>query len=231
MKIYHLNILWILCVLLFSSCDDLWDKDHLFTYTEPQDGVFVYNCSDYTQWYFFSFAKSEIIGSCDAMDSLANEEWYNRTDWDLAFHRQNIKSNSGVSGVGRGGILEYVQDEFDFDTVLEAPTEGYLIDVPDSVIYDMSQMMTGTIGYAYTGVNPATRDWAVLKDMMAGLWVYAQKVFVVRTADEKYAKIHLMNFKSDRGASGTITMRYVYQSDGTINLNVKEKEIEEEKNK
>ncbi|MDR1114914.1 MAG: HmuY family protein [Tannerella sp.] len=214
--------IFILCLLLLSSCDinQLWDKDHLFSYLEPQDGVFMYDCSDYTQWYFFSFEEGGIIGSCDAMDLPANEEWGKRTDWDLAFHRQNIKSNSGVSGDGSGGIMEYTQDEFDFDAVFEAPETGYIIDVPDSVIYDMSQMMSGKIGYAYTGVNPVTKNWAVLTDMMSGLWTYAAKTFIVRTATGNYAKIHLMNFKSDRGASGTVTMKYVYQADGTINLDI-----------
>ena len=209
-------------VLLFSSCemDHLWDKDYLFSYLEAQDGVFVHDCSDCTLWHFFSFAEGEVIGTCDAMDSLQNEEWRKRTDWDLAFHRQNVKSNSGVSGVGLGGILEYKQDVFDFDAVTEAPEDGYLIDVADSVIYDMSQMMAGNIEYAHTGVNSVTKNWAVLVDMMSGLWSYAQTAFIVRTADGKYAKIHLMNFKSDRGASGTVTMKYVYQSDGTINLNI-----------
>jgi hypothetical protein len=223
----RLNVIFILCILLLSSCgiDHLWDKDHLFSYLEPQDGVFMYDCSDYTQWYFFSFEEGTVIGSCDAMDSLANEEWRKRIDWDLAFHRQNIKSNGGISGAGLGGIMEYVQDEFNFDTVLEAPETGYIIDVPDSVVYDMSQMMSGKIGYAYTGLNPVTKDWAVLADMMSGLWTYASKVFIVRTAIGKYAKIHLMNFKSDRGASGTVTMKYVYQADGTINLDINKQEI------
>jgi hypothetical protein len=57
--------------------------------------------------------------------------------------------------------------------------------------------------------------------MMNSKWEYAQKVFVVRTAGEKYAKIYLKNFKSDEGVSGTITMQYVYQSDGTTDLDIK----------
>ncbi len=207
----------------FTACD-IWDKDHLFSYTEAQDGVFVHDCSDYKIWSFFSFDKGEVIGTCDAMDSVAYDVWQKRIDWDLAFHRQNMKSNSGVSGNGKGGIMEYPQNIFDFDAVFEAPEEGYLTDVADSVVYDMSQMAAGFIGYAYTGVNPATKDWAVLTDMMSGLWTYAQKVFIVRTATGKYAKIHLMNFKSEKGASGTITMKYVYQSDGSTNLDINKDE-------
>lgn len=228
-----------LLLFLFSSCDinHLWDKDFLFEpnvdpYQDGVSGVFVYDCTSYTDWHFFSFAEGKVIGSCDAMDALENESWRKRTDWDLAFHRQNIKSNSGVSGVGMGGIVEYKQDELDFDAVIEAPKEGYMVDVPDSVVYDMSQMMLGIVEYAPTGVNPETKDWAVLTDMMGSIWTYAKKVFVVRTADGKYAKIQLLNFKNNIGISGTVTMKYVYQADGSTNLNVtkdeENKEPEEE---
>lgn len=227
-RIFRTSLLWgcLMGVLLSFSACDIWDKDHLFSYTEAQDGVFVHDCSKYTLWHFFSFDKGEIIGSCDAQDSITYESWCNRTDWDLAFHRQNIKSNSGLSGIGKGGIMEYPQNTFDFDAVIEAPEDGYHIDIADSVVYDMSHMAEGIIGYAYTGVNPVTKGWAVLTDMMGGIWTYAQKIFVVRTATGKYAKIYLMNFKSDKGVSGIVTMKYVYQSDGTTNLNVSKEEDE-----
>jgi hypothetical protein len=221
-KIPKAFLLWsCLAGMLFSySACDIWDKDHLFTYIEAQDGVFVHDCSKYTDWHFFSFAEGKVIGMCDAKDSVAYDGWHKRADWDLAFHRQNIKVNGELSGIGKGGIMEYPQNVFDFDAVLEAPEEGYRTDVPDSIVYDMSNMAEGKIGYVYTGVNPVTKDWAVLTDMMGGIWTYARKVFVVRTADNKYAKIHLMNFKSDKGVSGTVTMKYVYQPDGSPNLNV-----------
>jgi hypothetical protein len=193
----------------------------MFEITEPQDGVFIYDCSSYTDWHFFSFEKGEVIGSCNAGDSTVYESWRKRIDWDLAFHRQNIKTNSGVSGVGLGGILEYPQETLDFDAIREAPEEGYKTDVPDSVIYDMSQMAAGKIGYAYTGLSQPPRRWAVLTDMMNSVWTYMQTAFIVRTAEGKYAKIYLKNFQSNIGGSGTVTMQYVYQSDGTVNLNIK----------
>ena len=216
-------------LLLFSSCniDHIWNKDHLFSYLDPQDGILIHDCSDRKLWHFFSFEKGEVIGSCDAKDSVETERWHNRTDWDLAFHRQDVKSNSGVSGIGLGGIMVYNQDEFDFDAVLEAPEDGYKVDVMDSIVYDISNMMSGTIDYVYTGLNGETKDWAVLTDMMGGVWTYAKKAFIVRTGEGKYAKIHLMNFKGSEGASGTVTMKYVYQADGTTNLNVTKEENSE----
>jgi hypothetical protein len=218
--------IFILCVAGCCSCeiDHLWDKDYLFEVIEPQDGLFVYDCSSYTDWHFFSFVEGGIVGSCDANDSTTCETWRRRTDWDLAFHRQNLKTNSGVSGAGQGGLLAFPQEVFDFEAILEAPEEGYAIDVADSVIYDMSGMAAGKIGYAYTGLAQPAKGWAVLTDMMNGVWTYVQTAFIVRTADGRYAKIYLKNFKSDIGVSGTVSMQYVYQPDGTINLDIKKNE-------
>ncbi|MDR2868481.1 MAG: HmuY family protein [Bacteroidales bacterium] len=211
-------LIFLLAGMASCDIDHIWDKDYLFEYMQPQDGVFVYDCSSYTTWHYFSFAAGGIIGSCQVTDTIATEVWRNRTDWDLAFHRQNIKTNSGVSGVGMGGILKYPQDNFDFDAVVIAPEEGYQTDMPDSIVYDLSQMAAGIIGYAHTGLAQPVRRWAVLTDMMSSLWTYMQNVFIVRTADGKYAKIYLNNFKSDIGVSGTVTMQYVYQPDGSVNL-------------
>ncbi|MDR1406477.1 MAG: HmuY family protein [Tannerella sp.] len=205
-----------------AACDihHLWDKDYMFEIETPHDGLFVHDCSSYTDWHFFSFDAAGIIGRIDAADSAACEAWRLRTDWDLAFHRQNVKTNSGASGAGQGGIMKYPQQTFSFDAVTEAPEEGYLTDAPDSVIYDMSRMAAGEIGYVAAGLAQPVKDWAVLTDMMNGVWTYAQSVFIVRTATGKYARIWLKNFKSDIGASGTVTMQYVYQSDGTLNLHI-----------
>jgi hypothetical protein len=219
-KTVKLTAIALFGIAAFSSCNK--DNDDLFQKNEPKEGLAVLDCSSYAKWHFFSLSKGEIIGSCDAGNESDYEAWRNRTDWDLAFHRQDVKTNSGASGNGKGGMLTYDFNgtPFDFDAVKDAPKDGYQTDVQDSVIYDMSQMMQGIIGYAHTGLSQPAKKWAVLVDMQNSKWEYAQKVFIVRTADEKYAKIYLKNFKSDAGASGTVTMQYVYQSDGTSNLDI-----------
>jgi hypothetical protein len=218
-----LTAMVIICTVCLSSCGD--DKDDLFKKkNEPKEGIAVLDCSSYQQWNFFSFAQGSLIGTCDAGNEADYEAWSKRADWDLAFHRQDVKTNSGASGVGKGGILEYNFNgqAFDFDAVKEVPETGYQADEQDSVIYDMSQMMQGVIGYAKTGLSQPPKKWAVLTDMMNSKWEYAQKVFIIRTADAKYAKIYLKDFKNDLGVSGTITMQYVYQSDGTTDLEIKQ---------
>ena len=221
-KTFQSIALALLSLGCLSSCDN---KDDLFQKNEPKEGLAILDCTSYTRWNFFSFAKGDTIGSCDAGNETDYEAWSKRSDWDLAFHRQDVKTNSGESGKGKGGILEYNFNgqAFDFDKVKTAPKDGYQTDVQDSIIYDMSQMMQGKIGYVHTGLAQPTKKWAVLTDMQNSKWEYAQKVFVVRTANGKYAKIYLKDFKSNAGASGTITMQYVYQSDGTDNLNIEQK--------
>jgi hypothetical protein len=203
------------------SCDN---KDDLFQKSEPREGLAILDCSNYARWKFFSFSQGDTLGGCDAGNEADYEAWSKRTDWDLAFHRQDVKTNSGASGTGKGGILEYNFNgqSFDFEAVTTAPQDNYSIDVQDSIIYDMSRMMQGEIGYAHTGLAQPPKKWAVLEDMENSKWVYAQKIFVVRTADGKYAKIYLKNFKNNEGFSGHITMQYVYQSDGTTDLDIKQ---------
>jgi hypothetical protein len=209
MNIKHTLTIALLSLSFLFSCDN---KDDLFKKEEPKEGLAVLDCSSYTQWNFFSFSKGEIIGKCEVNNSSEYDSWASRTDWDIAFHRQDIKTNSGASGKGNGGIIEYdfKGETFNFESVKYAPADGYSVDIPDSVIFDMSKMMEGIIGYANTGLAQPPKKWAVLTDMMNSKWEYVQKVFIVRTADKKYAKIYLKNFKSDTGASGTVTMQYTY---------------------
>jgi len=208
--------------LLTMSCLFSCNKDELFQKIMPKEGEVILDCSSYTQWHFFSFDEEKIIGSCDANNETEYNKWFNRTDWDLAFHRQDIKTNSGKSGNGKGGIVEYNFNgaSFNFDIVNSAPKDGYAIDTEDSIIYDMSQMMQGVIGYVHTGLAQPTKRWATLTDMQNSRWEYAQKVFIVRTAEGKFAKIYLKNFKNNTGTSGTITMQYFYQNDGNTDFNL-----------
>ena len=48
------------------------------------------------------------------------------------------------------------------------------------------------------------------------LWVPYTTPYAIRTASGKYAKFEVMNY--DRG-TGRVTIKYLYQGDGTRNLN------------
>ena len=167
---------------------------------------------DYTIWHYFSFSEDKIIGTGSADPANSDDDaWRQRTDWDIAFHYKEIRTNSGQSGIGQGGLLE--ASETNFNNVLEAPTAGYTVD--NNLDIRLSPAMPPV--YISSTGNSVCADWASYNHDEAA-WVFAEKVFIVKTADGKYAKIKLKSFLDDDDVSGTITMEYAYQADGSTSL-------------
>lgn len=77
----------------FVSCDKSKDTP---TVTQETVKNAVVNASDYAKWVYFSFEKGAIV-------ELSEAEAKTSLDWDLAFHRYDIRTNSGKSGQGQGG--------------------------------------------------------------------------------------------------------------------------------
>ncbi|QGY47600.1 hypothetical protein GM418_29205 [Maribellus comscasis] len=208
-------LLRLLIITLFSglliSCDD----DDGSEEDLPQAAMYntlTLDAQERTLWHYFNFEDGNIVGtgSADPQDG-DDATWKQRTDWDLAFHRNDVRTNSGVSGIGQGGMLEAT--ETDFEEVLVAPASGYTVD--DSIQIALTPAMppvyTGSTG------NSVCDDWASY-DHDEHAWIFAEKVFIVKTADGKYAKIWLKSFLDDEDNSGRITMEYAYQSDGSTSL-------------
>lgn len=70
-------------------------------------------------WKYFSFAKGDFV-------DLTEEEAATSLEWDIAFQRYYIRTNSGTSGKGQGGALDMAKDSF--DDVPNVPTSGYTED-------------------------------------------------------------------------------------------------------
>ncbi len=167
---------------------------------------------DYTVWHYFSFEADSVIGTGSAdPEDTDDAAWKQRTDWDLAFHYYDVRTNSGKSGLGDGGMLE--ASETDFSLVLEAPESGYTAD--DNLDIRLTPAMP-PVKTASTG-SSVCDGWASY-DHDEHAWIFAEKVFIVRTADGKYAKIWLKSFLDDEDEKGTITMDYAYQTDGSTSL-------------
>ena len=107
----------------FTSCSK--DDDKKEPAPAPQGGakeVKYLDASDQQKWVYFSFEK----GVVEVADPQASN------DWDLAFNRYHVRTNSGTSGKGQGGA--YKTDKTDFDAVTVAPTaEEYKVDVEQQV--------------------------------------------------------------------------------------------------
>jgi len=192
---------------VFTSCEK--DDDGPAA-TETK--TLILSTKDYTVWHYFSFSQDKVIGTGSADPANGDDAaWKQRTDWDIAFHYKDIRTNSGKSGIGQGGMLEASSSVF--ADVLEAPATGYTVD--DSLYIRLSAAMPPV--YTSSTGSSVCLDWARYNHGERA-WVFAEKVFIVKTADGKYAKIWLKSFLDDADVPGTITMDYAYQADGSTSL-------------
>lgn len=118
------------------------------------------DASDQQKWVYFSFEKG-VVEVADPQTS---------NDWDLAFNRYHVRTNSGTSGKGQGGA--YKTDKTDFDAVTVAPTaEEYKVDVEQQV----SSFLGGKGGNQKISLSPVLEIghgegfWEMIKDgVLAG---------------------------------------------------------------
>ena len=140
---------------------------------------------DRDRWVYFDFSRSSVV--TDAVVDGHN--------WDLAFQRYRVATNSGVTNPhGHAGALKLGRRR-----PRRAPADGYRADVWE---LDLT-------------VNPAFNRWYRYSPMANGL-VPRGDHYVVRTADAGYAWLRFLSYycpTSVGGGAGCVTFRYGYRSD------------------
>ena len=150
-------------------------------------------------WTYFSFAAGGAVTVVDPASS---------TDWDLAFHRLQVQTNSGTGGIGKSGAKN--MGVIDFFSLGTAPTDSYVVDT------ELEKQGHGGTVTKYSG-NSEMKDWYDMEGMPPDI-TSKNEVFAVKTADGQYAKMQFLDYYSKEGVSGFVTVRYVYQPDGSTNL-------------
>jgi HmuY protein len=146
------------------------------------------------KYTFYSF-KNGIIASADSAT----------TKWDLAFRGTTILTNGGTSGTGQGGasILSGIFDE--------------VKTIPASSTFNQDSK---TVLAIPTGSGKGWYNYDAPTNIISPI---AGKVFLIKTADGKYAKMEILSYYRNAPATPTsssqsryYTFRYVYQPDGTM---------------
>ena len=155
------------------------------------------NASAYDQWVYFSFEDGK--ATTQAYTEAAPEKW------DVAFHRENVRTHGGAA----------LKTDFTaFGQVVALPSEGFVSDVKDSIIVDMTQMMQGIIGYAEAELNPALNAWVTYDmDVMPPVYTVCDNVYIVRTRENKYAEIKFTSYKNEVDKTGYVSFDYKYPID------------------
>ncbi len=161
------------------------------------------DATSFTEWVYVSLSKGEIVEVSD---------FENDINWDIGFHRWDVRTNGGMSGKGKGAALQLAHSSL--DQVDLAPETGYITDILIEI------NMTGMPPiYEDHPANPELAKWMDL-DMseMPPKYSMTDKVFIVKTADGKFVKLRFTDYMNDTGDRGFITFEFILQSDGSRNF-------------
>ena len=210
MKNLSLNVILLLatCLFIFSSCKD--DEENptpepLTVETasniiadaiqiDPTTGMPMGTTGNFT---LFSLRENKIVANADSAS----------TKWDIGFRGSTIIVNGGAIRTGKGGA-------FIFDGLF---TE--LQEIPESQTFKQDNAETDLAITTGSG-----KGWYNYDPNTHVISPIAGKTLVIRTADEKYAKVEIVSYYKNAPADPTTapledsrhyTLRYVVQKDGS----------------
>jgi hypothetical protein len=149
--------------------------------------TYTVDARDERRWVAFDFSRRSVV----PLDDLRG------LDWDLAFNRFRIRTNGGATNpAGQGGALDL--GRVAFDSVFLVPDTGYVQDARVSANETRSPALERWYDYSWLSHRLTPKP----------------RVYAVRTADGRYAKIDVLSYYCVDGTAGCVTFRYVYAGDG-----------------
>ena len=171
----------------------------------PEEYLVIINASSYTNWVYYSFDTHSTIEIDDPENSL---------EWDIAFQRKHIKTNSGLSGIGSGGAVVDSVGTLDagaftwvdnWEDLNEIPEYGNGINwLEDTVHTDFYDIISHT--YVNGVKNPALNAWGWFNETFV-LDVTNYVMFVKSADGEEIVKFWAYDYYAN-GSSGNIALRY-----------------------
>lgn len=109
-----------LAALALASCQGNGKRE------APVSGELTIHGLEDGRWTYFSVETGESVGSSTFLSEEEDAAWAQREDWDFAICGDYLKTNGGTSGKGAGAIMR--ESEHSYQTLTEAPIQGYLTD-------------------------------------------------------------------------------------------------------
>ena len=212
---------------IFNGCDNGWDfeipgcmnssainydsnatNDNGSCYFDENENQYIntidIDASDYNSWVYFSLSNGIIVDIIEPESSL---------NWDLAFKRNHIKTNGGLSG---GGEVCSILDDSEIWTINEFEN---LNSIPGNQCEE-DQIVEGDI-FEYEGCynnmthifescikNPALDEWGYFDDSYT--FNVTNYRFFVRDLDGDFVKVWISSYYDTNGESGKISFSYLY---------------------
>ena len=160
-------------------------------------------------WKYFSFEKGAEVTVTDPENDLT---------WDIAFQRYYIKTNSGVSGNGNGGVFK--TDSKELSALKQAPTTGYTADDKKETVQlgyppvDTELSYNSIISGGMKSVNGYVAYDPALAAQGKSPYTVNKWVYVVKTAKGEYVKLQVVDYLDAKNKGGHPKFKYVLSSDG-----------------
>ena len=123
-RILNILLALLLTSLAVVSCRDKDEKERDKITVKSEITITL----DPGKWVYYRMKDSTIVGKSDIGDALQDEEWRGRMDWDIALSESSIRSNSGASGKGKGGIATLTDSLYDVSDEYSLMSLKYQVD-------------------------------------------------------------------------------------------------------
>ena len=163
--------------------------------------LYTVDATSLDSWVYFDFSRGSAF---DVMDRRS-------MDWDIAFRRHRMLTNSGATnpavggegggeggGRGGGGVLDL--GDVSLDSAFRVPAHGYVVD-------------EGRAG-GESLRNRVLEEWYDYS-WTSHLLTPADRTYVIRTADGRYAALRFISYYCPGAVPGCVTFRYRYLGDGS----------------
>ncbi len=128
-KTLHIITICLISLSVLASCKD--DKDTapeiVYEPIEVTDTV-TFNVEP-GKWVYYNIKDKKIVGTSDIGDAEQDSEWAAQKDWDIAFCETGIRTNSGSSGKGDGGLSKINDSIYSIPGVSSVNTLKYYPDI------------------------------------------------------------------------------------------------------
>jgi len=210
-----------LILTIFQSCDDEWIFDipgcmnqnaTNYDFNATSDNGSCYfgeeiitidvDASSYHDWVYFSLELDEIIDISEPENSI---------EWDLAFRRNNIKTNGGLSGMGDGCAIvdnsqSWTNESFESTNQISEGECQVDENVEGNIITYEGCYDPNTHLFSDCIKNPALDNWGSFDNSYQ--FNINNYRFFVKRADGAYVKFWLMSYYNVNGTGGHISMAY-----------------------
>ena len=132
--------------------------------------------------------------------------------------RDSIKTNSGVSGNGNGGVFK--TDSKELSALKQAPTTGYTADDKKETVQlgyppvDTELSYNSIISGGMKSVNGYVAYDPALAAQGKSPYTVNKWVYVVKTAKGEYVKLQVVDYLDAKNKGGHPKFKYVLSSDG-----------------